>query len=447
MYQEFFKYMLNIDELNEDNYEYLTQLYGKSKLEEFFDKFVNEMIVSKKFDMIDKIEYYIKNRKLERFNTLNINKVDPNLSIYFNDIKKYPLLSSYEERILSNKLVYLKDKLKSISFDEKMFDEILRKYNYNKVIKRDLNSRKKQLKFINSLNSCDEKSILDDYVNYLEIREILINSNLRFVVYLAYRYSMNNDLTDLIQVGNSGLIVAVDHYETDKNTKFITYAYYWIVQKIIRYLHKNIGEITLPYSKSALYLSLKKFVFSSDVQLTDDEKIDFVYKKIYNKLHNKGNTDLEIYNKAKEIYNSLQQYHVNNNIKYIQEAVYNEEESNFEVGDVIQDSVCVEDEAISYELQTLFKQSFNGLDKRLICIILMRNGAKIKSYLSIEDLKDVFQYLDDDVINTIYNSNNCYTLEEIGGYLNLTRERVRQLEEKAKQRLKMKGKRIFEDYI
>ena len=87
MYQEFFKYMLNIDELNEDNYEYLTQLYGKSKLEEFFDKFVNEMIVSKKFDMIDKIEYYIKNRKLERFNTLNINKVDPNLSIYFNDIK------------------------------------------------------------------------------------------------------------------------------------------------------------------------------------------------------------------------------------------------------------------------------------------------------------------------------------------------------------------------
>ena len=254
MYKQFLEYVNKIDEFNEESYNYLFKLYG-NKLDEFLDRFVTEMLEKKNFNMIDKIEYYLKNRKIESFDATNFNGKDPNLDIYFNDIAKYPVLSSYEEKVLSNKIVYLREKLKENNFDEQSIKEILNKYNYNKEIKKDLRSRKKQLKFINDIESdFKEKKLFNDYVNYLELRDILINSNLRLVVYIAHKYSMNDNISDLIQVGNSGLIQAIDSYKTDKGAKFATYAYYWIFQKIVRYLHINMGQISLPHSKASLYI-------------------------------------------------------------------------------------------------------------------------------------------------------------------------------------------------
>ena len=65
-------------------------------------------------------------------------------------------------------------------------------------------------------------------------------------------------------------------------------------------------------------------------------------------------------------------------------------------------------------------------------------------------MKIIFPNLDMNTLNKIYyniNTNESYTLEEIGRYLGITRERVRQIEKKEKKRVKIKGRRRFNGYI
>ena len=137
MYQEFLKYMNGIKELTEDDYNYLYKLYGK-KLDEYFEMFVSDMFAQRNFEMVDKIEYYLRTRKIENFEIGDFDRRDPILDAYFCDIRKYPLLSLYQEKVLANKLEYLRDKLKEINFNDEKADIMLKKYNYDKIVKRDL---------------------------------------------------------------------------------------------------------------------------------------------------------------------------------------------------------------------------------------------------------------------------------------------------------------------
>ncbi len=74
-----------------------------------------------------------------------------------------------------------------------------------------------------------------------EAKKILINSNLRYVVSIAHKYSRDSEsLMDCIQEGNLGLMVAASKYDYKFNTRFSTYANSWITQYILR--HKNLAE-------------------------------------------------------------------------------------------------------------------------------------------------------------------------------------------------------------
>ncbi len=74
-----------------------------------------------------------------------------------------------------------------------------------------------------------------------QAKQILINSNLRYVVSIAHKYTKNEDtLMDCIQEGSLGLMVAASKYDYRFNTRFCTYANSWITQYILR--HKNLVE-------------------------------------------------------------------------------------------------------------------------------------------------------------------------------------------------------------
>ncbi len=84
-----------------------------------------------------------------------------------------------------------------------------------------------------------------------QARETLINSNLRFVAKIAYRYaSYQVDIIDLIQEGNIGLITAVDRFNPDHGNRLLTYAVWWIKATIQAYISGNWAMVrVLPSSQ------------------------------------------------------------------------------------------------------------------------------------------------------------------------------------------------------
>ena len=86
-----------------------------------------------------------------------------------------------------------------------------------------------------------------------QAREHLVRSNLRLVVNIAKKYA-NRGMTlgDLIEEGNLGLIKAVDYYDPERGTRFSTYAAWWIKQSIKRALLTNIQPVHIPTYMVAL---------------------------------------------------------------------------------------------------------------------------------------------------------------------------------------------------
>lgn len=80
-------------------------------------------------------------------------------------------------------------------------------------------------------------------------REIMIQSNLRLVVKLAHdykQYAVNIPIQDLISEGNVGLITAVERYLPREDCKFSSYAQHWIHQKMRRYTSDNVSTVRIP---------------------------------------------------------------------------------------------------------------------------------------------------------------------------------------------------------
>jgi RNA polymerase primary sigma factor len=93
----------------------------------------------------------------------------------------------------------------------------------------------------------------------LAARNKLINSNLRFVVNVAKRYQGHGlPLPDLISEGNIGLIKAVEKYDADRGFHFISYAVWWIRQTILKALADQSRIIRLPVSRTNDLIQIEK---------------------------------------------------------------------------------------------------------------------------------------------------------------------------------------------
>jgi len=90
-------------------------------------------------------------------------------------------------------------------------------------------------------------------------REKLINSNLRFVINIAKKYQgLGLPLEDLIAEGNIGLVNAVDRFDVEKNYRFLSYAVWWIRQSILSALCEKSRMIRLPTNRAAELVRIEK---------------------------------------------------------------------------------------------------------------------------------------------------------------------------------------------
>jgi RNA polymerase primary sigma factor len=224
--------------------------------------------------------------------------------------------------------------------------------------------------------------------------ERLTKSNLRFVVSVAKQYQNQGlSLSDLINEGNVGLMKAGKRFDETKGFKFISYAVWWIRQSILQAIVEYSRIVRLPLNKVGSYNKVNEaylsFVQEFEREPTNEELAEVL-----------GMT-------AKEVSNMLK----GNGRHLSVDAPLSGEDGDSTMLDVIANEQDMTPDGRLMD-QSLKEEVQNGLS-----ILSPREVEVLSSYYGL-------------------NNHKSLTLEEIGELYGLTRERVRQIKERAIRRLR-----------
>jgi RNA polymerase primary sigma factor len=235
--------------------------------------------------------------------------------------------------------------------------------------------------------------------------EKLTKANLRFVVSVSKQYQNQGlSLPDLINEGNLGLIKAANRFDETRGFKFISYAVWWIRQSILQALAEQSRIVRLPLNKIGAINKINK----AYARLEQEFEREPNYEEIA--------TLLEI--SETEVKDSIR----NSGRHVSMDAPLMQDEDNNMYDVLRSDDIPTPESGLIYE-------SLRKEVERAISTLTPRESDVIRFYFGL-------------------NGSYPMTLEEIGEKFDLTRERVRQIKEKAIRRLKHTSRsNILQSYL
>lgn len=259
----------------------------------------------------------------------------------------------------------------------------------------------------------------------------LVEGNLRFVVSVAKQYIGSRErLDDLINAGNEGLIVAARRFDHSRGFKFISYGVWWIRQSIMQHLTENGRAIRLPSNKMALVNKIRSATSFLEQRLQraplPEEIVDELFKRDVDK-----NAEKVLKNGSTKGF---------------------KKEMQLETYDIEQ--MLRADSPVSSLDMTLGEDSEATLADLIISDAVGDVNALIKNQdLQVTVRRIIEKRLSPRERDVVILSFGLFdvppkTLEEIGKKLELTRERVRQIKEKAIRKMKHHASsRLMKEYI
>ncbi|NLK45658.1 MAG: sigma-70 family RNA polymerase sigma factor [Treponema sp.] len=242
-------------------------------------------------------------------------------------------------------------------------------------------------------------------------KDKLVTSNLKFVIKLAKQYqNLGLDIEDLISEGNLGLIEAVDHFNPEKGFRFLPYAVWWIRRSILKAIEEKGRPIRLPANKIQEMREIESVRSEFTKQMTTEEEIEKIASTI--------GMSKEHVREIMIISNEFVSFDAP-----ISSKTSTQDDSVRTVGDAIIDErqISLEEQAIQENLKRDVHKTLETLPKREAEILRYRFG---------------------------FNNKEKLSLQSVGKLMNITKERVRQIEKSAFMRMRQYKQRVrLEGYI